>query len=166
MTHVPAPDPFTIFGLPRSMDIDARALEQRYLQLSRECHPDHLQSQEVGDCLAVLQRSAEVNDAWQVLRDPWRRARALIEAASPGALARNKKLDPTFLAEALDLAEEVAFAQGAGIAPLRARLQQALADDLAAVRSEIEHGSFEVAARRFHASHYHQKALQDLDQKA
>ncbi len=166
MIHVPAPDPFTVFGLPRSMDLDARTLERRYLQLSRECHPDQLRSQDVGDCLAVLQRAAEVNDAWKVLRDPWQRARALLEANAPGVLERNKKLDPAFLTEALDLAEEVAFATGAAVAPLRERLQQALADDLAVVAREIGRGAHDAAALRLHASHYHRKALQDLDQKA
>jgi molecular chaperone HscB len=164
--HVPAPDPFTVFGVPRSLDLDARTLERRYLALSRECHPDRLRSQETGDCLAVLARAAEVNDAWRILRDPWQRAKALLESASPGVLERNKKLDPGFLAEALELAEEVAFARGATIAPLRARLQQALDADLAALRAHVGDGDFDAAAKRFHASHYHKKALQDLDQKA
>ncbi len=166
MTHVPAPDPFTVFGVGRTLDLDARALERRYLVLSRECHPDLLRSQETGDCLAVLQRSAEINDAWKILRDPWQRARALLEAESPGVLERNKKLDPAFLAEALELAEEVAFVRPEAVAALRTRLTKALDDDLAALRLEVGRGAFDAAARRFHASHYHKKALQDLDQKA
>jgi molecular chaperone HscB len=164
--HVPAPDPFTVFGLPRSLDLDERALESRYLRLSRECHPDLHRSKETGDCIAVLQRSAEINDAWRILRDPWQRARALLELLSPGALERNKRLDPVFLAEALELAEEVAFADGEATSRLRERLQQAIAADYAAVRAALDGGDADAAARRFHASHYHQKALQDLDRKS
>jgi Fe-S protein assembly co-chaperone HscB len=166
VTHSPAPDPFTVFGVERSLDLDERQLERRYLTLSRECHPDRLQSQEVGDCLAVLQRSAEINDAWRVLRDPWQRAKALIEARDARALARNQKLDPAFLGEALELAEEVAFAHGEQIPPLRTRLQHAIAADYAALRDELARGDVDAAARRFHASHYHRKALHDLEQKA
>ena len=167
VTHVQDRDPFTVFGLPRSMDLDARTLEQRYLKLSRECHPDHLRAQETaGDCLAVLRRAAEVNDAWKVLRDPWQRAKALLEAASPGVLDRNKKLDPAFLADALELAEEVAFARPAAVPALRQRLEQALAQDLAGVGAAIRSGDFDGAAKRFHASHYHQKALRDLEAKS
>lgn len=166
MTNPSAPDPFTVFGVSRTLDLDARTLERRYLVLSRECHPDLLRSQETGDCLAVLQRSAEINDAWKVLRDPWQRARALLEAASPGVLDRNKKLDPAFLGQALELAEEVAFASGDAIPKLRARLTATVDADLAALRQEVERGDLDAAARRFHASHYHKKALQDLDQKA
>ena len=166
MIHVPAPDPFAVFGLPRTLDLDERTLEQRYLKLSRECHPDLHRMQETGDCIAVLQRSAEINDAWKVLRDPWQRAKALLELAEPGILERNKKLDPMFLADALELAEEVAFANAPAIAPLRSRLERAVAEDLTALRSDLARSDLDAAARRVHASHYHRKALHDLEAKS
>ncbi|MBL9079531.1 MAG: Fe-S protein assembly co-chaperone HscB [Planctomycetes bacterium] len=166
MIHVPAPDPFTVFGLPRALDLDERALEQRYLRLSRECHPDRLRATDAGDCIAVLQRAAEINDAWQVLRDPWRRARALLEAERPGVLERNKRLDPGFLASALDLAEAVADARGAATAPLRAQLTAALAADWDRLRGHVLRGELDAAARAVHESHYHTKALHDLDAKS
>lgn len=166
MLHVPAPDPFTVFGLPHSLDLDERTLEQRYLKLSRDCHPDLNRASDAVDCVAVLQRAAEINDAWKVLRDPWQRARALIELRSPGAMARNKRLDPGVLAAALDLAEAVAFADAAELPPLRERLQQALVTDLATVRAAISAGDFDAAARRWHSSNYHKKALADLEAKS
>ncbi|MFY9344194.1 MAG: Fe-S protein assembly co-chaperone HscB [Planctomycetota bacterium] len=166
MSPVTARDPFTVFGVPRSLDLDDRQLEQRYLALSRECHPDRFRAQETVDCVAVLARAAEVNDAWRILRDPWQRAKALLEAQRPGVLNRNKKLDPGFLAAALELAEEVAFAKPDAIPALRARLQQALAGDFAALRHHVAGGDLDAAAKQFHASHYHQKALADLDAKS
>lgn len=165
MIHVPARDPFQVFGLPRTLDLDERALEARYLKLSRDSHPDLHRSAGTIDCIAVLQRAAEVNDAWKVLRDPWQRARALLELESPGALDRNKKLDPAFLGDALEMAEEVAFASGDAVPALRLRLQEALDADFAQVRAELARRSFDAAARRLHASHYHWKALRDLDAK-
>jgi molecular chaperone HscB len=164
--HSPAPDAFTVFGLPKSMDLDDATIEKRYLRLSRECHPDLNRAKDTADCVAVLQRAAEINDAWQVLRDPWRRAKALIELQAPTALERNKKLDPMFLADALELAEEVAFAQGTGISALRERLTSTIAGDLQALRVAVAAGDFERAARLFHQSHYHRKALLDLDGKS
>lgn len=166
MIHVPARDPFTVFSLGRSLDIDETALEARYLKLSRECHPDLHSAGQTGDCIAVLQRSAEINDAWRILRDPWQRARTLLELRSPGALDRNKKLDPAFLAEALELAEEVAFATTATAAALRPRLRRAIDEDYAALRAALDAGDVDAAARRFHASHYHRKALADLEAKS
>jgi molecular chaperone HscB len=159
-------DAFQVFGLPRTLDLDEKALEQRYLRLSRECHPDHNRAQATADCVAVLQRSAEINDAWRVLREPWRRARALVEAERPGVLDRNKKLDPAFLADALELAEEVAHCTQDGAPALRDRLTTTLAADYEAVRAHVSRADFDAAARRIHMAHYHQKALQDLEARS
>lgn len=166
MSHVPAPDAFAVFGVPRALDLDTSELERRYLQLSRECHPDHHRSGSADDCVAVLQRSAEINDAWNVLKDPWKRARALLEAEQPGVLDANKKLDPMFLADALELAEEVAFADSDAIAPLTEKLRAAVDQDFAALKRDVEEQDYAAAARRVHQSHYHQKALTDLEAKA
>jgi len=164
--HVPSPDAFAVFGIRRTLDLDERELEQRYLKLSRDCHPDHNRSRDTDDCVAVLQRSAEINDAWKVLRDPWRRARALLEAESEGVLDRNKKLDPMFLADALELAEEVAFADADKKQQLTDKLKAALAKDYEALRRDVAAGDYDAAAKRVHEAHYHQKALQDLGAKA
>ena len=165
MIHVPAPDPFAVFKLPRSLDIDERALEQRYLSLSRECHPDHNRAA-AEDCAAVLQRSAEINDAWRVLRDPWQRARSLIEAEAPGALERNKQLDPEFLISALELAEEVALAAPDHAPALHDRLESELAADYDALRAAVRAGDYDKAAVHFHQAHYHNKAMHDLEARS
>ena len=166
MLHVPAPDAFAVFGVPRTLDLDAQELEMRYLKLSRDCHPDHNRAQSSDDCAAVLQRSAEINDAWNVLRDPWRRARALLEAESQGVLERNKKLDPMFLMEALELAEEVAHADSDRQIALTDKLQAAIQSDYDALCADVKNGDFDTAAKRVHQSHYHQKALSDLEAKS
>ena len=66
----------------------------------------------------------------------------------------------------LELAEEVAFATPATVASLRPRLQTAIDADYAALRQALDAGDLDAAARRFHASHYHRKALQDLEAKS
>lgn len=165
MIHVPAPDPFTVFGVPKSLDLDGRTLERRYLELSRDCHPDHNRAANAADCAAVLQRSAEINDAWRLLRDPWQRARALLLARDATSLDRNKKLDAAFLGEALELAEEVAFAETDQIAPLRARLEQHLQAAWQTLQQAFAADDLDLAARTLHQSHYHHKALADLDRK-
>lgn len=165
MRTPPALDPFSVLGVEHTLDLDARVLEQRYHELSRACHPDLHRSTATADCIAVLQRAAEVNDAFRVLRDPWERARALLELRAPGVLDREKQLDPAFLLAALELAEAVATAGVAAIPALRAELQQALAADFAAVAAAAQAGDFAAGARRFHAANYHRKALRDLDQK-
>lgn len=165
MRTSPALDPFSVLGVEHTLDLDPKVLEQRYHELSRACHPDLNRSPATADCIAVLQRAAEVNDAFRVLRDPWERARALLELRDPGVLDREKQLDPEFLLQALELAESVATADPAAVPALRAELQRALAADFVAVAAAERAGDFAAAARRFHAANYHRKALRDLDQK-
>ena len=166
MTHVPAPDAFAVFGVKRTLDLDDQDLELRYLKLSRDCHPDHNRADAAADCVAVLQRSAEINDAWKVLSDPWQRARALLEAESQGVLERNKKLDPMFLMEALELAEQVAQADSNAQQDLMSKLQAAIQADFEELRADVARCDFDAAAKRVHQSHYHLKALHDLEAKS
>ena len=98
-------------------------------------------------------------------RAAWKRARALLEAEQPGVLDANKVLDPMFLAEALELAEEVAFADGDVIGPLTKKLRAAVEQDFAALKRDVDKQNYAAAARRVHQSHYHQKALNDLEAK-
>ncbi len=61
-------DYFTFFGLPRRLTIDARDLERRFRQLSRQFHPDFFHNASPAERLASLERSSYLNDAYRVLR--------------------------------------------------------------------------------------------------
>jgi molecular chaperone HscB len=61
-------DYFTFFGLPRRLGIDARDLERRFRQLSRQFHPDFFHNASSSERLASLERSSYLNDAYRVLR--------------------------------------------------------------------------------------------------
>lgn len=157
-------DVFAVFGLEPRLDIARSELEARYLELSRACHPDHHAAAGADERIALLTRAAEVNDAYRILRDPWQRAEALVERAAPGTLAATKSLDPSFLADALELAEEVANTEPGtdGADALRARLIAALAGDWDALAAAVERESWHDAAVQLHEARYHRKALRDL----
>ncbi|HLU38476.1 MAG TPA: Fe-S protein assembly co-chaperone HscB [Planctomycetota bacterium] len=156
-------DPFAVLGVPVDLDLDPALLEARYLAASRACHPDHHAGADPDARIALLDRAAAVNNAYRVLRDRWRRAEAIVELRAPGALERHKQLPPDFLAEALDLAEEVAAARGGpDTAALRARVQAMVDADWNALRDAVAAGDFAAAATTLHKSRYHRKALQDL----
>ncbi len=163
MTKAAPLDPFAVFGIEHRLDLDPRTLEKRYLQLSRECHPDLHRASGAADCAAVLARSAEINDSWRVLSDRWERARVLLEVRAPGVIAAEKRLDPEFLASALDLAEQVATSADAAVETLRTELAAGAEAAFDRVRSAVAAGDFVAAARRLHESKYVRKALADLD---
>ena len=158
-------DPFRELGLEPSFDIDPDALEAAYLRLSRETHPDHAAMADLSpaELAERLGRAARVNDAFRTLSDPWRRARALIDRQDAEAFEASKKLDPMFLAEAMELAEEVADCTPEARPALRDRLEERIATDLEAIRAALAAGDVHAAATRLHQSRYHQKARADLD---
>ncbi len=107
---------FQLFGLAPTVDLDVKALEHRYRQLSLESHPDRQ-----VDAAARVQaagRSASLNEALKVLKDPARRATYLLklkgvdlDAEHGGATV---PLPPAFLEEVLERREalEAATARG------------------------------------------------------
>ena len=97
-------DAFAMFGLPRQFDVDADALRKQYLQRCAASHPDRFTDPaEQAEAAAMM---AALNEAFQTLRDPIRRAEHLLALlADPVQHAGNDSLDPEHLALLMDLSE-------------------------------------------------------------
>jgi len=107
-------DPFATFGIPRGFDLDLAALEKTHRELSRTLHPDRHIGSMAGERREALARAIEVNEAWRVLRDPIRRAEALLRLGGIGVDEDSgPKADPEFLMEMLDQREELSRAVAA-----------------------------------------------------
>src|SRR5262245_42660667 len=89
---------FERLGLPRRFALDPAELERNYLARSREVHPDH-----AGNDRASLEASAALNEAYTILRDPFRRADYLLTLEGGPTAAEQKQAAPEFLEEMLDL---------------------------------------------------------------
>ena len=159
----PKLDAFELFNFQPSMSIDANELESRYLTLSLKHHPDHHAADSESQAEAIA-RSAEINSAYQKLRDPWIRAETVLEALKPGVLERTKTLPADFLMEAMELAEDVGSADSESkVAELRGRLDGQIREYEQRVRDGLDSGRFEHSAILIHESSYYRKALRDLD---
>jgi molecular chaperone HscB len=66
-------DYFELYGIPRSADLDVKALEQRFRELSLEVHPDRLVGADAHARRVAAEKSALLNEGVKVLRDPVRR---------------------------------------------------------------------------------------------
>lgn len=80
----PGTDYFAALGLPRRMDVDTAALEATYHDLSRRFHPDRFATAAPRVRIISLENSALVNKAYRTLRDPWERARYLVDLEAGG----------------------------------------------------------------------------------
>jgi len=66
---------FEVLGIvPPKLALDSADLEKRFYQLSREWHPDRH-----GGAIEAVAKSAEINGAYRILRDPWKRAGYVLE---------------------------------------------------------------------------------------
>ena len=148
-------NPFAVLGLAPRLQLDAKELERRYLQLSRERHPD---LQRGGDL-----QMAELNAAYRTLRDRWTRARALIEIHDQHLMDATKNLDAGFLTAALELAEAVAEATPATTPALVARLRAAVEAQWERISQALACADHRAAATHLHEARYYQKALADLE---
>ena len=74
-------DPFATLGIARTYTVDMAALEKTHRELSRALHPDRYVDAGASARRAALTKAVEVNEAWRIVRDPIRRAEALLELA-------------------------------------------------------------------------------------
>lgn len=133
---------FALLGLPLRYAVDPEELERRYLERSRQVHPDRFVGAEAGERVKALGASMELNEAVKALRDPVRRAEHLLLLFGV-AIGTNEQLDPTFLMEILEAREELAEAQTRGDQAEVMRLEEEM--------QQRRDASIEAVAERFAA---------------
>lgn len=108
--------PFGLFGLPLTFSIDLKSLENDFRAAQRLLHPD-VASQRPSALAVAEALSAQVNVAYRTLRDPLKRAQALLSVhGSDVAEEEGTFSDPEFLMEVLEAREalEEALSQPSG----------------------------------------------------
>ncbi len=110
-------DDFTLFGVPERFALDPAQLDKRWRELQTEVHPDRFAAQGAAAQRIAMQWSVRVNQAYQRLKDPLKRAAYLCERrGAPVDAERNTAMPREFLVqqmawrEALDEAQDGAAA--------------------------------------------------------
>ncbi len=86
---------FELFGVPERFAQDAPALAERWKQLQREAHPDRFAAQGDAARRQAMQWSVRINEAWQRLKDPLKRAAYLCERHGAPVNAEDNTAMPT-----------------------------------------------------------------------
>ena len=83
VTHVANPaatqDYFSIFELPRKLNIDISALEKSFYARSRKLHPDLFARASKEEQQWSEEQSSRLNDAYRTLKDPIKRTEYLLK---------------------------------------------------------------------------------------
>jgi len=100
---------FELFSLPQQYVLERAELDARYRDLQRTVHPDRYASASDQERRLSMQQATHINEAYQVLKDPLRRGRYLLELR--GHVIEDQQTthqDPEFLMQQIELREALA----------------------------------------------------------
>lgn len=122
---------FELFGLPQRFAIEPAVLERSYREIQSQIHPDRFAGAGDAERRASMQWTTRVNEAYQTLKSPIRRAAYLLalHGIDPG-FETNTAMPTDFLTRQMAWREAVEEASGAGDAPELDRLSAQLRGEL------------------------------------
>lgn len=129
-------DDFTLLALPSRFALDRDALDAQWKRLQREAHPDRFASQGTAAQRVAMQWSVRINEAYNRLKDPLKRAAYWCELhGAPIQAHSNTAMPAAFLMQQMEWREALdeAYTEDALDALLRdtRATRQTLLDELA-----------------------------------
>lgn len=127
---------FELFGLPIGFQVDGSELAVRYRELQKVVHPDRFAASGQHSQRLSLQAATLVNEAFQTLKEPLRRAQYLLSLQGVDVDPQQQSLnDPAFLMQQMELREMLDEVRTAG--DPHARLDSLLRDIEGMIKSQI-----------------------------
>ena len=106
---------FELFDVPARFAQDRAVLDARWKELQREAHPDKFASQGAAAQRAAMQWSVRINEAYQRLKNPLKRASYLCELnGAPINAQDNTAMPADFLMQQMQWREELDDADSSG----------------------------------------------------
>lgn len=122
---------FELFGLAQSFAQDRAQVDARWKDLQRQAHPDKFADQGAAAQRIAMQWSVRINEAYQRLKDPLKRAAYLCEInGAPVNAENNTAMPATFLMQQMAWREALDEAESA--------------DDLEKISQQVQQASREV----------------------
>ena len=160
---------FELFGVPTTFAQDRAALDARWKELQREAHPDRFAAQGASAQRVAMQWSVRINEAYQRLKNPIRRASYLCELnGSPIEAENNTAMPGDFLVQQMEWREALDdVADEAGLDALRDEVDAGRARALSSLDRLIdEKGDYPGAVRQVRALMFIERFAEDIDAKA
>lgn len=161
-------DDFELFGVPQRFAQERSALDARWKELQREAHPDRFTVHGAAAQRVAMQWSVRINEAYQRLKEPLRRAAYLCELrGAPIQAEDNTAMPAAFLMQQMEWREALEEATSAAdIDALDAQVQQARSAALAHCADLIDvQGDFAGAAQQVRALMFIARFAQDIERR-
>lgn len=160
---------FALFGLPERFAQDGADLERRWKALQREVHPDRHSADSPAEQRLAMQWSVRVNEAYQRLKDPLKRAAYLCELRGvPINAEHNTAMPAAFLMQQMQWRESLEEARGAeDLEGLHRQTRASQADLLGEIARCLDQPVPQVAqaASAVRALMFVRRFTQDVEQK-
>ncbi|RST53205.1 Fe-S protein assembly co-chaperone HscB [Variovorax sp. MHTC-1] len=160
---------FELFAVPARFTQDRAALDARWKELQREAHPDRFAAQGAAAQRVAMQWSVRINEAYQRLKDPIKRASYLCALnGSPIDAENNTAMPSDFLHQQMEWREELDDARdAAALDKLRAEVEAGRARALSSLEWLIdEKGDYPGAARQVRALMFIERFAEDIEAKS
>lgn len=161
-------DDFTLFGLAPRFALDRAALDARWRALQGEVHPDRFAAEGAAAQRVAMQWAVRVNEAYQRLKDPLRRAAYLCELrGAPVNAEDNTAMPADFLLQQMAWREALEDADGlAGVEALEQDLLRDERERLAALATALdETGDTAAAVQQVRALMFVARFRQELERR-
>jgi molecular chaperone HscB len=161
-------DDFALFDLPRRHGLDRGDLDQRWRSLQSEVHPDRFAAQGDAAQRLAMQWAVRVNEAYQRLKDPLRRAAYLCELAGVPIDAESNTAMPTaFLMQQMTWREALDdAADGPAVQALDDEVDRAERDMLTTLAATLdEQHDPKAAAEQVRALMFVRRFRQDVERR-
>ena len=159
---------FELFGVPMRFAQDRTGIDARWKALQREAHPDRFAAQGAAAQRIAMQWSVRINEAYQRLRDPLKRAAYLCELhGAPVQAENNTAMSGSFLMQQIAWRESL---DDAGAAADLDALAREVAREREKALTACEHliddaGDFAAAAQQVRALMFIQRFEDDVQDR-
>ncbi len=157
---------FELFKLPLGFAQDRAVIDARWKDLQREAHPDKFAAQGAAAQRVAMQWSVRINEAYQRLKDPLKRAAYLCELHGAPINAENNTAMPAdFLMQQMELREALDDATSEDDLD---KISQQAAKSMREQLSKVEHQldtqkNYQAAAHAVRALMFIERFSQDIE---
>jgi molecular chaperone HscB len=157
---------FDIFGLPIQFQLDGSLLASQYRELQRRFHPDNYATASERDRLMAVQKAAQINDAYQILKTPLARAEYILSLNGIEIHGEKQTLqDPVFLMEQMELREELEEVRDEeALLDFEAKVSKMSRQQMSELEQELDSSLWELAADRVRKLKFIEKLKAEIEQ--
>ncbi|WED21351.1 co-chaperone HscB [Vibrio sp. JC009] len=157
---------FELFGLPIQFQLDGSLLSTHFRELQKRFHPDNFATASERDRLLAVQKAAQINDAYQVLKEPIARVEYILSLNGIELRHEQQTIsDPMFLMEQMELREELEeITSEDALFDFDTRVSKMYKSHISEAEKELEDAQWELAADRVRKLKFIAKLKNEIEQ--